>query len=334
MISGRPASDVDQDEGLDADTVIDILIPYWGPEDQLRATVATVLAQTDPRWRLTIVDDAYPDADVSTWVNELQDERLVYLRSPSNVGLVANHQRCLELARAPLMMFLGCDDLLQENYVETVIDAHQRFPDAAIIEPGVGVIDDAGLPSLPLVDRVKGLLRRQITRGADAGGIELVGERLAVSLLRGNWLYWPSLTFRTASVHGRRLRTDYPIIMDLALILDLVVQGASVAVVPTECFLYRRHGSSASSAGLGDDRRFADDRRLFAEYAGVMTSRGWRAAARAARARWTSRLHALAVLPARLRSGWPATRELLNHAFSWSDVRSTRAPRRWGSTCR
>ena len=59
--------------------------------------------------------------------------------------------------------------------------------------------------------------------------IVLGGERLATSLLHGNWLYWPSLVFRVDALERRTFRQDLPIILDLALIMDGVVGGQPAA---------------------------------------------------------------------------------------------------------
>ena len=71
---------------------------------------------------------------------------------------------------------------------------------------------------------------------------------------------------------------------------------------PTVCFSYRRHTESASSASLLHGRRLPDERRYYAEAAAQMQAHGWRRAARTARLRWTSRLHALTLLPEALRA--------------------------------
>ena len=96
-----------------------------------------------------------------------------------------------------LMMFLGCDDLLLPDFVATVRAAHERFPDAAIIQPGVRVIDDEGRPTDTLADRVKRAIRPRAAEPTVFGG-----EPLVTSLLHGDWLYWPSLVFRTDAVRG------------------------------------------------------------------------------------------------------------------------------------
>ena len=291
---------------------LDILVPFWGDPALLRVTVESVLAQRNGDWLLTVVDDAYPDPDVAQWFATIDDPRVRYMRHETNQGITANYRHCVALATQEVLALVGCDDVLLPNYVDVVLDAHRRFPGAALIQPGVRVIDERGRVVRTLVDSVK----RRLVQPSVAGATELSGEPLATSLLHGDWLYWPSLTFRTERIREVDFREGFPIIQDLALVIDLVCRGASLVLEPTVCFHYRRHAASASSTQLLDGSRFVDDRAYFAIAAEQARQLGWHRAERAARARLTSRAHALTLVPAALaRRRWPALRVLARHAL-------------------
>lgn len=291
--------------------VVDILVPFWGDPRLLKETVESVLAQTSDQWTLTVVDDAYPDPSVAEYLTAIEDPRVRYIRNETNKGITENYRVCLNLATAPLIVFLGCDDLLHPNYVDVILTTHDRYPRAAIIQPGVLVIDENGAPVLPLVDRVKRWLRPR-TEVA----VQLEAEELAVSLLRGNWLYWPSLAFRSDVVRAHEFLDGLPIIQDLALIMDMVYAGESLVFEPTVCCSYRRHSTSASASTLLDGSRFDGERTYFRIAAEQARDLGWSKAERAARRRLLSRAHALSVLPSTLRPNkLSAARYLLAHAF-------------------
>lgn len=298
--------------GSGATDVLHVLIPYWGDPALLDATMATVLSQTDPRWRVTIVDDAYPDPRARETYGGHADPRVDYVRNEVNLGIAGNFEKCRTLADGTLAMFLGCDDLLHDDFVATIWRHHAAHPDVEMIQVGVRVIDAAGVPSNGLADRVKALIRPRTP-----GPTVLGGESLAASLLRGNWLYWPSLVFRVDALAERSFRADLPIILDLALIMDAVVAGDRLLLVPDTCFDYRRHDESASSLSLLQGDRLADERRYFAEVAVTLDALGWSRAARAARTHWTSRLHAVSLLPTALRSrSTDSTSRVLRHVLS------------------
>lgn len=289
---------------------LEVFIPFWGDPALLYATVASVKAQTDPCWTITVVDDCSPDPGVAEHFAAEDDPRITYVRNETNLGITDNYQRCRELASGELMMFMGCDDLMHPTFVETVKAAHHEFPTAATIQVGVQVIDEHGAPIDPLTDRVKRAIRPSVERRT-----ELSGETLATSLLRGAWHYWPALVFRTEALQRYAFRDGLPIIQDLALLIDMTAAGESLVLDPTVCFSYRRHTQSASASSLLHGTRFADERRYYASAAGQMGERGWSRAARTARLRWTSRLHAVTLLPTALRQRErSAVRSLLAHA--------------------
>lgn len=289
--------------------MIDIFIPYWGEPQYLYDAVASVQAQTSRNWRLTVVDDAYPE-DVSRFFAAVDDPRIRYLRNDKNLGIIGNFAKCQSLSEGEYTVFMGCDDLLLPGYVHVIERTARLLPGIDIVQPGVTVIDDIGDSHLPLADRVKALIT-PTGRGTRTVG----GESLAKSLLTGDWLYWPSLAFRTEALRTVRFLPDYDIILDLGLILDLVQKGAELAIVPDVVFAYRRHTGSLSSQALIDGPRFADERRFFTERAEQMDELGWTRAARAARMHLTSRAYALTALPSALRQQRGAT-ELLTHVFS------------------
>lgn len=283
-----------------APRVLDILVPYWGDPDLLRLTVQSVLAQGNPSWRLTVVDDAYPDESAGRWVQEVaaRDERVHYVRKPVNEGITANYRTCVGLAEHDLMVLLGSDDLLEPCYVDVVLAAHDAFPQAAVIQPGVRVIDEHGTVVAPLADRVK----QAVVRPRVSGRRLLSGEALVASLMHGDWLYWPSLAFRRDVLAATPFRDGMPLIQDLAIVVDIAVAGHGLLLDDTVCFRYRRHGASASSAALLDGTRFRGERAFFALSAQQVGALGWSKARRAARWHATSRLHALTLLPSALRA--------------------------------
>ena len=58
------------------------------------------------------------------------------------------------------------------------------------------------------------------------------GEDMARSLLVGDWLYWPSLLFRTERLREIDFRDDLPIILDLALLIDIAFAGGALRYEP------------------------------------------------------------------------------------------------------
>ncbi len=286
-----------------------ILMPFWGRLDHFRIAVESVLAQTDTDWRLTVVDDVYPDTAPGEWLQSLGDPRIEYVRNEVNLGVSKNYLNCVDRMQGRYSMLLGCDDRLLPGFlarVRTLIDAH---PDVAIIQPGAEVIDGDGRVVRPLPDRMKALLRPR-TRGP----LVLQGERLAQSLLRGNWTYFPSLVWRVDLLRRYGFNPDLDVVQDLIMLLDITADGGVMVLDDDVQFQYRRHGSSVSSATAVDGSRFRQERTLFDDEQVRFGRLGWRRAVRAARWHWFSRFNALTRVPAAVaqRNG-AAVRALVRH---------------------
>jgi hypothetical protein len=152
--------------------------------------------------------------------------------------------------------------------------------------PRVTVIDAAGSPSMPLADRVKRMLAPRGDRPQVLGG-----ERLAASLLTGNWLYFPAVAWRTDVLTSLSFRADLGTVMDLDLELRIVFDGGRLALSPRRSVRYRRHAGSVSSQTAVTGERFAEERALFDWAACRSRDLGWSRAERAARLHLTSWLH-------------------------------------------
>ena len=292
-------------------TVLDIMMPYYGDVPMMQTAVRSVLEQTDERWHLTVVDDGTAEG-VPEWFASLGHPRVRYLRNERNLGITANFQKCLELASREFMVMMGCDDRMLPNYVGVVQDLVARHPEATILQPGVQVIDGAGKPAAGLVDQTKKRLYAPRFRGTAV----LAGEPLAKRLLRGNWLYFPALCWRTTAIAAAGFRQQFSVIQALDLVLRLVLDGAALVLSDEVAFQYRRHAVSKSSADAVTGARFTEARDYFLATARSMDEKGWPSAARAARRHLSSRIHAATQLPAAARQrNLASARTLAQHVF-------------------
>lgn len=262
---------------------IDILLPFWGDVSLFKKTVESVLAQTESDWKLSIFDDAYPSKESKKYIESLNDSRIQYFRHEKNIGITPNFNYALSQAKAPYFIMLGCDDILLPNYIKVALE---DIGSADFYQPVVEVINKEGDVYLPLVDRVKSLI-------ALKPGL-YKGEQLAASLCHGNWLYFPSILWRTKVLQSYKFNDKYKIAEDLALELQLILDGYTLQVGSTSIFQYRRFAQSLSSkekkrGGV----RFNEEVEVYTQFAKKFMKKGWKKAARAAKLRITSRLHQL-----------------------------------------
>jgi glycosyltransferase involved in cell wall biosynthesis len=292
-------------------TLFDIVMPYYGDVPMMQSAVRSIIGQTEDSWRLTVVDDGTAPG-VPEWFAGLDHPRIRYLRNETNLGVLGNFRKCVSLVEYERTVIMGSDDVMLPDYLATVRAVLEEFPTVAMIQPGVQVIDGTGQPGGSLVDSAK----KRIYAPREIGRLLMSGEELAVSLLRGDWLYFPSLCWRSDVLKEVGFRDGLEIIQDLALIIDLVQRGEALAVEPALCFQYRRHQHSASSTTAVAGERFSEAKGYFLDAADRMAAQGWPRAAKAARHHYSARIHALTMVPSALRTGQKdGTRALLDFAF-------------------
>ena len=271
---------------------LDIALPFYGDVAFMKQTVQSILNQSDPNWRLVVVDDGYPDDTLPGWFAGLQDKRIEYRRNDENLGANGNFQKCLSLLSAEYCLVMGADDLLEPNFVERINELLRTNPGISMIHPGVKVIDEKNVLISTRSDQVKRSIR-------ESQGISKVlsGEPLAKSLMKGNWMYFPSIVWKTKTIQEIGFRPGFHVCQDLGLAMDLIMQGGEMALIEDDIFRYRRHQESDSSIKAINGERFVDEKHFFDVMSQDLKKMGWRSAARAANFHATSRLHALSLIP-------------------------------------
>ena len=288
---------------------IDIALPFYGDVDFMKQTVASILNQTDENWRLVVVDDGYPDESLPSWFSDLNDSRITYLRNENNLGANGNFQKCLGLLKSDFCIVMGADDVLEPDFVEVIYQTIGKFPDVSMIHPRVSVIDQSNNQISTRSDQMKSKIR-----DSHSSATLLSGEPLASSLMKGNWMYFPSITWRTKTIQEIGFRPGFNVCQDLGLAMDLIMQGGKMVLIEDEIFKYRRHTASDSSVKAINGERFIDEKNFFNVMAKDLKSIGWNKAARAAKLHSTSRLHAASLVPtciARDQNPWPLIRHLI-----------------------
>jgi glycosyltransferase involved in cell wall biosynthesis len=105
-VTGRPA--------------VSICVPIYNGARFVEAAVGSAFAQTFEDFEIVAVDDASTDDSVAR-LRGLEDPRLRVFENAENLGLVANANRSIDLARAPLIKFLFQDDALEPDCLARMV---------------------------------------------------------------------------------------------------------------------------------------------------------------------------------------------------------------------
>ncbi len=105
---------------------ISICIPTYNRAKYLREAVQSVLDQDFSDFELVVVDDCSSDntADV---IGHFADPRLRYISNDTNLGMVGNWNRCLELALSDVVWILHDDDRMAPGALSHVASVHRAY---------------------------------------------------------------------------------------------------------------------------------------------------------------------------------------------------------------
>ncbi|WP_299365154.1 glycosyltransferase family 2 protein [uncultured Paracoccus sp.] len=198
-----------------------------------------VLAQSERRLELIVVDDASDDDSVAIARRIGADDRRVrVIASAVNQGPAATRNLALDAARGDWIAIVDSDDLIHPQRLARLVVAAEAA-DAAIVADDLvhfGALDDGQgrtlLQSLSLVAPME--LRLDLYLRGNSGDPRLPGFGYLKPLIRRDVLgarrYDPAM----------RIGEDYD------LILRLLIDGARFLLLPDPLYAYRRHPGSIS----------------------------------------------------------------------------------------
>jgi glycosyltransferase involved in cell wall biosynthesis len=103
---------------------VSIFIPTYNRRDLLRLSVLSAVAQRYSKLNVHVIDNCSTDGTYEI-IQDLKKEysNLYYTRNPSNLGALANFQRCFKQAADDYFSILSDDDILLPGFVEELVKA-------------------------------------------------------------------------------------------------------------------------------------------------------------------------------------------------------------------
>ena len=165
--------------------------------------------------------------------------------------------------------------------------------------------DSKGDAANPMNDRVKNWI-------APKKDSLHFGEGLAISLLKGDWAYNPSLLWKVSYLKEARYDETLKTAMDLDILLRLTFEGKGLYRSSSKVFEYRRHSEAVSSKNAGA-QQFGEELSIHRRAYKSSQENKWNKAAKWAWLAITPRLHAMLLLkglaPAERRVLWKQIRD-------------------------
>lgn len=266
--------------------MISITIPYFKGLHLLHLAIKSVLAQTSTEWRLTVSDDGGLELGASELVASFRDERIRYSLSQTRLGMVGNWNRCLDISDAPFVTLLHADDELLPNYVQCMEDAWKYAPDVTAIFCQPKIISETGERVFSFPDAYKRLL---IPTSRER--ILLEGETALTGLIRGNYIFCPTLCYRKEAIAGKRFDPKWKMVQDLDFTTSILLNGGKLLGIPDVVYAYRRHANNATNAYTRSMERFEEELELFKELGVRCREKNWARAEKTAERASIVKLH-------------------------------------------
>lgn len=102
--------------------VVSIIMPVYGVEKYLSASINSVLNQTYKNFELILVDDKSPDKSPQICDDfEMKDDRIKVVHKPNNEGLGFARNTGLDIATGDYIYFIDSDDYIESDLLEKAI---------------------------------------------------------------------------------------------------------------------------------------------------------------------------------------------------------------------
>jgi glycosyltransferase involved in cell wall biosynthesis len=123
--------------------MVTVAVPTVSRPAMLRETLESVLAQRWPSLDVLVSDNGADPGTVEV-VEALRDPRLRYRRNASTVPAPVHFNQCLAEARGEYFVILSDDDVVSPHFVDALVAAMERHPDATVGLPRSETMDESG----------------------------------------------------------------------------------------------------------------------------------------------------------------------------------------------
>lgn len=240
---------------IDSAPQVSVCIPAFNAAAYLGPALESVLAQDHPDFEVVVVDNHSTDgtgALVEQWIAR-GESRIRLYRNDSNIGMVANLNRCLELAAGRYVKFLMADDLLRPACLARMSAALDAHAGVSLVASGRDIIDPQG--------HARG------RRCAFRSDRIVPGKQALVDCLYGaNFIGEPTaVMFRRRDVDAG-FRADLPQLLDMELWFRLLERGDLMYLAESLCAI-RHHAEQATNANIRSGALVRDNVTLYEAYA-------------------------------------------------------------------
>ena len=213
--------------------LVSVCIPTFNQERFLQETLESVIQQSYTDFEVLVIDDCSTDRTGEiAQAYATQDPRFRFLANSTNLGMVLNWNRCLEMAQGTYVKFLFGDDLLiSSDTLGRMVAILDEERDVSLVASARVVIDEESR----VVETLAGF----------PDGVRIPGKVLIKCCLDGffqqhNRIGEPSVVMFRKDAASRGFDPRYRQLVDLEMWFHLLEQGTFAYVKEPLC-AFRSH---------------------------------------------------------------------------------------------
>ena len=214
--------------------LVSICIPTYNRAAYLRESLQGVCAQTYRPLEILISDNASDD-ETEELCRRLasSDNRVRYVRQPSNIGLYGNHNFCMNESRGTFLCLFHDDDHHDPEAISRSVAFLLEHPEAGLVCPDWRLMDDEG--------RRVGT-RRHLVKSVTPG-LEYIEKTLQTGR---SFICTPGTVIRKSALGDIRFNEKGPLGFADFVIWFRIAEHYSVGHIAEPLWSYRQHKGSLS----------------------------------------------------------------------------------------
>ena len=252
-----------------------VVVPFFSNEAYLHEMLCSLESQTSADWVCVVVDDSGRENQAKLTVGSLANQRITYTKNETNLGLAKCWNVGLEYLSTyfspSLVAVVHADDVLEANFIEASQKAHSDNPNAIAVHTSVTVVDEENKKRFSFPDFIK----FHVAPYKHSRSISTSGDSGLASVLRGNFVFCPTVSFKTDLITQPLFDPQWRMAVDLDLISRLLLDGQTIVGIPDFVYRYRRHRNNLTSQLTDTTVRFVEEISFYKQIAVKCAQKGF-----------------------------------------------------------
>ncbi|WP_394121471.1 glycosyltransferase family 2 protein [Planococcus donghaensis] len=134
---------------------VSVIIPTYNRSELLKKAVESLKNQSHQNFEIIIIDDFSTD-DTASVVEEMEDDRIIYLKHDINKGGSEARNTGIKRATGNFIGFLDSDDQWLPQKLEKQLGQFEGQPDVGVVYTGVQVVNENNQPTRKIIPEYRG----------------------------------------------------------------------------------------------------------------------------------------------------------------------------------